>query len=48
MVCLLRELYLFLILQIYEGSSVYAGAIANKLIEVMDREFAAVPPASSD
>ncbi|XP_044492658.1 transcription factor bHLH91-like isoform X2 [Mangifera indica] len=34
--------------KIYEGSSVYAGAIANKLIEVMDREFAAVPPTSSD
>ncbi|KAK2657815.1 hypothetical protein Ddye_010867 [Dipteronia dyeriana] len=30
--------------KIIEGSSVYAGAIANKLIEVMDRQYAAVPP----
>ncbi|KAJ0089248.1 hypothetical protein Patl1_33271 [Pistacia atlantica] len=33
--------------KIYEGSSLYAGAIANKVIEVMDREYAAVPPTSS-
>ncbi|KAJ0088705.1 hypothetical protein Patl1_33057 [Pistacia atlantica] len=33
--------------KIYEGSSVCAGAIANKVIEVMDREYAAVPPTSS-
>ncbi|KAI9152814.1 hypothetical protein LWI28_001599 [Acer negundo] len=33
--------------KIFEGSSVYAGAIANKLIEVMDRQYAAVPPTSS-
>ncbi|GLT92837.1 hypothetical protein SLE2022_106520 [Rubroshorea leprosula] len=29
--------------KIYEGSSVYASAIANKLIEVMDRQYAAAP-----
>ncbi|KAL5795176.1 hypothetical protein ACOSP7_003770 [Xanthoceras sorbifolium] len=33
--------------KIYEGSSVYAGAIASKVIEVMDRQYAAVPPTSS-
>ncbi|XP_031274244.1 transcription factor bHLH91-like [Pistacia vera] len=33
--------------KIYEGSSVYAGAIANKVIEVMDREYAAIPTTSS-
>ncbi|XWS74719.1 hypothetical protein CRYUN_Cryun01aG0022000 [Craigia yunnanensis] len=33
--------------KIYEGSSVYASAIANKLIDVMDRQYAAAPPASS-
>ncbi|XP_031283823.1 transcription factor bHLH91-like [Pistacia vera] len=33
--------------KICEGSSLYAGAIANKVIEVMDREYAAVPPTSS-
>ncbi|KAJ0052620.1 hypothetical protein Pint_00332 [Pistacia integerrima] len=32
--------------KIYEGSSVYAGAIANKIIEVMDREYAAAAPTS--
>ncbi|XP_059636027.1 transcription factor bHLH91-like [Cornus florida] len=30
-----------------EGSSVYASAIANKLIEVVDRQYAAIPPTSS-
>ncbi|XP_021889514.1 transcription factor bHLH91-like [Carica papaya] len=33
--------------KIYEGSSVYASAIANKLIEVVDRQYAAAPPPSS-
>lgn len=35
------------ICQIYEGSSVYASAIANKLIEVVDRQCAAIQPTSS-
>ncbi|XP_059459224.1 transcription factor bHLH91-like [Corylus avellana] len=33
--------------KIYEGSSVYASSIANKLIEVLDRQCAAIPPTSS-
>lgn len=33
--------------QICEGSSVYASAIANKLIEVMDRLYAAIPPTTT-
>ncbi|OMO90141.1 hypothetical protein COLO4_19335 [Corchorus olitorius] len=33
--------------KIYEGSSVYASAIANKLIEVVDRQYAAAPPTTS-
>ncbi|CAK9144832.1 unnamed protein product [Ilex paraguariensis] len=33
--------------KIFEGSSVYATAIANKLIEVVDRQYAAIPPTSS-
>ncbi|XP_059632408.1 transcription factor bHLH10-like [Cornus florida] len=33
--------------KICEGSSVYASAIANKLIEVVDRQCAAIPPTSS-
>ncbi|KAK6227685.1 Myc-type [Theobroma cacao] len=33
--------------KIYEGSSVYASAIANKLIEGVDRQYAAAPPTSS-
>ncbi|GMI72644.1 Basic Helix Loop Helix Protein 91 [Hibiscus trionum] len=33
--------------KIYEGSSVYASAIANKLIDVVDRQHAAAPPTSS-
>ena len=36
-----------LICQIYEGSSVYASAIANKLIEVVDKQCAAIQPTSS-
>ncbi|XP_010278769.1 PREDICTED: transcription factor EAT1-like [Nelumbo nucifera] len=32
--------------KIYEGSSVYASAIAKKLIEVVDRQYAALPPGS--
>ncbi|KAK8575532.1 hypothetical protein V6N13_033228 [Hibiscus sabdariffa] len=34
--------------KIYEGSSVYASAIANKLIDVVDRQYAAAPPTSSN
>ncbi|XWS56813.1 hypothetical protein CRYUN_Cryun09bG0118000 [Craigia yunnanensis] len=34
--------------KIYEGSSVYASSIANKLIEVVDRQYAAAPPISSN
>lgn len=37
----IKILLMFLILQIHEGSYVYAGAIVNKLIEVMDRQYAA-------
>ncbi|KAI8025069.1 Transcription factor bHLH10 [Camellia lanceoleosa] len=33
--------------KICEGSSVYASAIANKLIEVMNRQDTAIPPTSS-
>ncbi|KAG4196245.1 hypothetical protein ERO13_A06G158500v2 [Gossypium hirsutum] len=33
--------------KIYEGSSVYACAIANKLIDVVDKQYAAAPPTSS-
>ncbi|XVE99881.1 hypothetical protein REPUB_Repub03eG0239900 [Reevesia pubescens] len=33
--------------KIYEGSSVYASAIANKLIDVVDRQYAAAAPISS-
>ncbi|XVE69536.1 hypothetical protein DITRI_Ditri09bG0159900 [Diplodiscus trichospermus] len=33
--------------KIYEGSSVYASAIANRLIDVVDRQYAAAPPTSS-
>ncbi|KDP43626.1 hypothetical protein JCGZ_16913 [Jatropha curcas] len=32
--------------KIYEGSSVYASAIANKLIEVVDRQYASTPSTS--
>ncbi|XP_010243136.1 PREDICTED: transcription factor EAT1-like [Nelumbo nucifera] len=32
--------------KIYEGSSVYASAIAKKLIEVVDRQHAAFPPSN--
>ncbi|GMJ14498.1 Basic Helix Loop Helix Protein 91 [Hibiscus trionum] len=34
--------------KISEGSSVYASAIANKLIDVVDRQYAAAPPTSSN
>ncbi|KAL4368881.1 hypothetical protein GQ457_05G031580 [Hibiscus cannabinus] len=34
--------------KIYEGSSVYASAIANKLIDVVDRQYAAALPTSSN
>ncbi|KAK3232495.1 hypothetical protein Dsin_004376 [Dipteronia sinensis] len=46
---LIGDYYSFLFnTKIFEGSSVYAGAIANKLVEVMDRQYAAVhPPTSS-
>ncbi|KAL7233909.1 hypothetical protein ACSBR1_017502 [Camellia fascicularis] len=33
--------------KICEGSSVYASAVANKLIEVMNRQDAAIPPTST-
>ncbi|GMH22335.1 hypothetical protein Nepgr_024178 [Nepenthes gracilis] len=33
--------------KIYEGSSVYASAIANKLIEVVDRHYATVSPTNT-
>ncbi|XVF40835.1 hypothetical protein PTKIN_Ptkin01aG0148200 [Pterospermum kingtungense] len=42
------EYYCFLFnTKIYEGSAVYASSIANKLIEVVDRQYAAAPPISS-
>nr|WIE96167.1 basic helix-loop-helix transcription factor [Loropetalum chinense var. rubrum] len=42
------DFYSFLInIKICEGSSVYASAIANKLIEVVDRQYEAIPPTSS-
>ncbi|CAK9140455.1 unnamed protein product [Ilex paraguariensis] len=33
--------------KILEGFSVYANAIANKLIEVVERQYATIPPISS-
>ncbi|XP_050388163.1 transcription factor bHLH91-like [Argentina anserina] len=33
--------------KIYEGSFLYASAIANKLIEALDRQYAAIPPTTS-
>ncbi|XP_057512211.1 transcription factor bHLH91-like [Actinidia eriantha] len=33
--------------KICEGSSVYASAIANKLIEVVNQQYAAIPPSTS-
>ncbi|XP_038682898.1 transcription factor bHLH91-like [Tripterygium wilfordii] len=33
--------------KICEGSSVYASAVANKLLEVVDRQYAAIPPSTS-
>ncbi|XP_030467571.2 transcription factor bHLH91-like [Syzygium oleosum] len=39
------EHYSFLLnTKIYDGSTVYASAIASKLIEVVDRQYAATPP----
>ena len=35
------------VLQIYEGSCLYASAIANKLMEVLDRQYATIAPTSS-
>lgn len=43
----LKKYQFQLFFQIYEGSSVYASAIANKLIDVVDREYAASQPTSS-
>lgn len=39
--------FLLIVLQIGEGSSVYASAIANKLIDVVNRQYAAIPPTHS-
>lgn len=49
MVCMVFNygLLLFNVVQMYEGSSLYASAIANKLIEALDRQYAAIPPTSS-
>ncbi|WOH14542.1 hypothetical protein DCAR_0934061 [Daucus carota subsp. sativus] len=45
---LIGDFYSFLFnTKICEGSSVYASAIANKLIDVVDREYAASQPTSS-
>ncbi|KAL6125276.1 hypothetical protein ACLB2K_073335 [Fragaria x ananassa] len=33
--------------KMYEGSCLYASAIANKLIEALDRQYAAIPPTNS-
>ncbi|KAF8030323.1 hypothetical protein BT93_E2693 [Corymbia citriodora subsp. variegata] len=42
------EHYSFLLnTKIYEGSTVYASAIASKLIEVVDQQYAAMPPPCS-
>nr|WIE96168.1 basic helix-loop-helix transcription factor [Loropetalum chinense var. rubrum] len=42
------DFYSFLFnIKICEGSSVYASAIANELIEVVDRQYEAIPPTSS-
>lgn len=35
------------VLQICEGSCVYASAIANKLIDVVNTQYAAIPPTNS-
>ncbi|XP_022865586.1 transcription factor bHLH91-like [Olea europaea var. sylvestris] len=45
---LIGDYYSFLFnSKICEGSTVYASAIANKLIEVVDKQYAAIPPTSS-
>ncbi|KZV31601.1 hypothetical protein F511_13541 [Dorcoceras hygrometricum] len=45
---LIGDYYSFLFnSKICEGSIVYASAIANKLIEVVDKQYAAVPPTNS-
>ncbi|KAK6121610.1 hypothetical protein DH2020_044652 [Rehmannia glutinosa] len=45
---LIGDYYSFLFnSKICEGSIVYASAIANKLIEVVDKQYAAIPPTSS-
>ncbi|CAK9161166.1 unnamed protein product [Ilex paraguariensis] len=45
---LIGDCYSFLFnTKIFEGSSVYASAIASKLIEVMDRQYAAIPTTNS-
>ncbi|KAL3615443.1 hypothetical protein CASFOL_041104 [Castilleja foliolosa] len=45
---LIGDYYSFLFnSKICEGSIVYASAIANKLIEVVDKHYAAIPPSNS-
>ncbi|PIN05483.1 hypothetical protein CDL12_21972 [Handroanthus impetiginosus] len=45
---LIGDYYSFLFnSKIWEGSIVYASAIANKFIEVVDKQYAAIPPTSS-
>ncbi|KAL0410916.1 UNVERIFIED_CONTAM: Transcription factor [Sesamum latifolium] len=45
---LIGDYYSFLFnSKICEGSIVYASAVANKLIEVVDKQYAAIPPTSS-
>ncbi|EYU42281.1 hypothetical protein ABFS82_14G157500 [Erythranthe guttata] len=45
---LIGDYYSFLFnSKICEGSIVYASAVANKLIEVVDKQYAAIPPSSS-
>ncbi|KAL0375514.1 UNVERIFIED_CONTAM: Transcription factor [Sesamum radiatum] len=45
---LIGDYYSFLFnSKICEGSVVYASAVANKLIEVVDKQYAAIPPTSS-
>ena len=38
---LIKSMIIFVVVQICEGSSIYASAIANKLIQVMDTSLAA-------
>ncbi|KAL7083471.1 hypothetical protein ACP275_14G164700 [Erythranthe tilingii] len=45
---LIGDYYSFLFnSKICEGSIVYASAVANKLIEVVDKQYASIPPSSS-